>query len=82
MGFAGLVPNSKGRVLRSVEEGSSFVAGLFVVGWLKRGPTGIIGTNLIDADETVLPSFLADFASSRIQLLSAFKASMNMTYIV
>ncbi|GIL67445.1 hypothetical protein Vafri_20832 [Volvox africanus] len=27
--------------------------GLYVVGWLKRGPTGIIGTNLVDAEETV-----------------------------
>ena len=27
--------------------------GLFVCGWLKRGPTGIIGTNLVDAEQTV-----------------------------
>ena len=27
--------------------------GLYVCGWLKRGPTGIIGTNLADAEETV-----------------------------
>eukprot|EP00884_Botryococcus_braunii_P002903 jgi/Botrbrau1/12613/Bobra.0169s0140.1 len=27
--------------------------GLYVCGWLKRGPTGIIGTNLVDAEETV-----------------------------
>jgi adrenodoxin-NADP+ reductase len=26
---------------------------LYVCGWLKRGPTGIIGTNLTDAEETV-----------------------------
>eukprot|EP00983_Pelagomonas_calceolata_P096567 1158140-Pelagomonas_calceolata.AAC.11 len=26
---------------------------LYVVGWLKRGPSGIIGTNAVDADETV-----------------------------
>jgi adrenodoxin-NADP+ reductase len=24
-----------------------------VCGWLKRGPTGIIGTNLLDAEETI-----------------------------
>jgi adrenodoxin-NADP+ reductase len=29
------------------------VPGLFVCGWLKRGPTGIIGTNLLDAEQTV-----------------------------
>ncbi|KAG2439802.1 hypothetical protein HYH02_010437 [Chlamydomonas schloesseri] len=27
-------------------------SGMYVVGWLKRGPTGIIGTNLVDAEET------------------------------
>jgi adrenodoxin-NADP+ reductase len=26
---------------------------LFVTGWIKRGPTGIIGTNIMDAKETV-----------------------------
>lgn len=29
------------------------VAGLYASGWLKRGPTGIIGTNINDARETV-----------------------------
>ncbi|GIL84169.1 hypothetical protein Vretimale_15819 [Volvox reticuliferus] len=41
----------------SAEGGPDEVAaanvGLYVVGWLKRGPTGIIGTNLVDAEETV-----------------------------
>lgn len=31
----------------------SAVPGLYVCGWLKRGPTGTIGTNLTDAEETV-----------------------------
>ena len=26
---------------------------LFAVGWIKRGPTGIIGSNIVDAKETV-----------------------------
>ena len=26
---------------------------LFVTGWIKRGPTGIIGTNIVDAKDTV-----------------------------
>jgi len=54
--LAGLVPNSMGRVLSNMEQGSSVEAGLFVVGWLKRGPTGIIGDNVIDADDTVILS--------------------------
>lgn len=32
--------------------------GLYVVGWLKRGPTGIIGTNLHDAEDTVSLSLM------------------------
>jgi ferredoxin/flavodoxin---NADP+ reductase len=29
------------------------VPGLYAVGWIKRGPTGVIGTNRSDAVETV-----------------------------
>jgi adrenodoxin-NADP+ reductase len=32
---------------------SSGLGGLYVSGWLKRGPTGIIGTNIVDAKDTV-----------------------------
>jgi adrenodoxin-NADP+ reductase len=35
------------------EENPVPVPGLFVCGWLKRGPSGIIGTNLVDAEQTV-----------------------------
>jgi ferredoxin--NADP+ reductase len=38
------------------------VPGLFATGWIKRGPTGIIGTNKPDAVATV-QSILADLAS-------------------
>ena len=31
--------------------------GLYCAGWLKRGPSGIIGTNIIDARETVAAIF-------------------------
>jgi adrenodoxin-NADP+ reductase len=55
---SGVVPNQLGRVLShegasTSAEHAADVRGLYVVGWLKRGPTGIIGTNLIDAEETV-----------------------------
>lgn len=40
-----VVPNVAGRV-----EG---MAGTYVAGWIKRGPTGFIGTNKTDATETV-----------------------------
>jgi ferredoxin/flavodoxin---NADP+ reductase len=44
-----VIPNDRGRVLADREP----VRGEYVVGWIKRGPTGIIGTNKRDAQETV-----------------------------
>ncbi|CAO2822880.1 unnamed protein product [Amaranthus hypochondriacus] len=50
----GVVPNSRGRVLRSASGDDMLLEeGLYVCGWLKRGPTGIIATNLYCAEETV-----------------------------
>ncbi len=39
----GVIPNERGRV----------EAGLYCAGWIKRGPTGVIGTNKKDATETI-----------------------------
>ncbi len=47
----GLIPNDGGRVV-SADTGA-LVPGLYVSGWIKRGPSGIIGTNKPDAGETV-----------------------------
>ncbi|WP_253258148.1 hypothetical protein [Pseudonocardia sp. N23] len=44
----GIVPNDRGRVVADGEP----VPGTFVTGWLKRGPTGIIGTNKPAGAET------------------------------
>jgi ferredoxin--NADP+ reductase len=52
------VPNEAGRVLGP---DSQPLPGEYVAGWLKRGPTGVIGTNKSDAAETVR-SLLADLA--------------------
>jgi ferredoxin/flavodoxin---NADP+ reductase len=52
---SGTVPHDAGRVL---VDGVP-MPGVYVAGWLKRGPTGIIGTNKPDATETVA-SLLAD----------------------
>eukprot|EP00268_Persea_americana_P038081 TRINITY_DN3773_c0_g1_i14.p1 TRINITY_DN3773_c0_g1~~TRINITY_DN3773_c0_g1_i14.p1 ORF type:complete len:110 (+),score=18.96 TRINITY_DN3773_c0_g1_i14:4879-5208(+) len=49
----GGVPNIQGRVLSDKSEHAILEKGLYVTGWLKRGPTGIIGTNLFCAEETV-----------------------------
>lgn len=53
----GTVPNEAGRVLRDGVPS----AGEYVAGWIKRGPTGVIGTNRPCAKETVT-SLLADAA--------------------
>jgi len=52
------VPNADGRVLGP---GGAPLPGEYVAGWLKRGPTGVIGTNKSDAAQTVR-SLLADLA--------------------
>jgi ferredoxin/flavodoxin---NADP+ reductase len=46
-----VVPNDRGRVL-TARDGEP-VAGWYVAGWIKRGPTGVIGTNKACAVETV-----------------------------
>jgi ferredoxin/flavodoxin---NADP+ reductase len=45
-----VLPNERGRVL--TPDGDP-LAGVYAVGWIKRGPTGILGTNKRDAEETV-----------------------------
>ena len=45
----GILTNTHGLVDPSTDE----LGGLFVSGWLKRGPSGIIGTNIPDAKDTV-----------------------------
>lgn len=40
----GVVPSDDGRVL----DGGTVIPGLYAVGWIKRGPTGVIGTNKPD----------------------------------
>ena len=45
-----ILPNDGGRVL--TPDGDQ-LPGVYAVGWIKRGPTGILGTNKRDAEETV-----------------------------
>lgn len=45
-----------------VTDGSSVLPGLYVTGWIKRGPSGVVGTNRRCALETVT-SILADVAA-------------------
>jgi ferredoxin--NADP+ reductase len=45
-----VLPNDRGRVLTS--DGAPLPS-VYAVGWIKRGPTGILGTNKRDAQETI-----------------------------
>ncbi len=46
----GTIRNDRGRVL---DDGGEPLPQVYCAGWIKRGPTGIIGTNKKDATETV-----------------------------
>jgi ferredoxin--NADP+ reductase len=46
----GLIRNEGGRVC---DESGAHCGGEYVVGWIKRGPSGVIGTNKKDAADTV-----------------------------
>lgn len=57
----GVIPNTKGRVLES----GAPIPGLYVSGWIKRGPSGVIGNNKADSVETV-NALLEDAASGAL----------------
>ena len=50
-----VIPNDRGRV----------AAGVYTAGWVKRGPSGVIGTNKVCAAETVR-ALLEDHAAGRL----------------
>ncbi|MGE4361482.1 MAG: NADP oxidoreductase, partial [Mycolicibacterium sp.] len=54
---AGTIPHTDGRVAGSRNE--------YVVGWIKRGPTGVIGSNKKDSADTV-DTLLADLAAAEL----------------
>lgn len=55
-----VIRNQAGRV---IDEDGRQVPGLYTAGWIKRGPTGVIGTNKPDAVETVA-SLLTDLVGT------------------
>lgn len=57
----GVIPNVSGRV---IDDQGQPVTGLYVVGWIKRGPSGVIGSNKTDAKETVT-GMIEDAAAGR-----------------
>ncbi len=84
----GLIPNEAGRVVE-MQDGEQ-LPGHYAVGWIKRGPSGVIGTNKKDALETV-SSLIEDLEAGRVperppvepsieELLSA-RAGDHVTYL-
>ncbi len=57
----GVIPGEHGRVTGP----DGRCPGEYAVGWIKRGPTGVIGTNKKDAQETV-DAILEDLAAGRL----------------
>lgn len=58
----GVIPNDGGRVLEPATKEP--LLGQYTAGWIKRGPTGVIGTNKPDAAETV-ENMLSDARAGR-----------------
>jgi ferredoxin--NADP+ reductase len=69
----GTIPNERGRVL---DGDGTPVAGLYCAGWIKRGPSGVIGTNKKDAAETV-ELLLEDAAAGRLERTGATAAQVD-----
>lgn len=61
---SGTLPHSAGRIV-DPDSGDSLI-GLYCSGWIKRGATGMIGTNKVDAAETV-EALLHDFEAGQLQ---------------
>ena len=64
----GIIPSDQGRVLG--RRGESNGTGEYVAGWIKRGPTGLIGTNKGDSAETVR-SMMEDIRGREARPISA-----------
>ncbi len=60
---AAVIPNEAGRV--TDPHSGERLPGEYVVGWIKRGPSGVIGTNKKDAQETV-DAIFADLAANNV----------------
>ncbi len=69
----GTIPNDRGRVLDA--DGAPLV-GVYCAGWIKRGPSGVIGTNKKDATETV-DLLLEDVAAGRLEPKGATAAAVD-----
>ncbi|AHH19881.1 putative ferredoxin/ferredoxin--NADP reductase [Nocardia nova SH22a] len=70
---AGTVPHRDGRV---TDIDGTTVPGAYVAGWIKRGPSGVIGTNRYCSQETVY-ALVEDFAAGRLRTPSRSRADLD-----
>jgi ferredoxin--NADP+ reductase len=73
----GTIRNQRGRV---VDADGNHVAATYCAGWIKRGPTGIIGTNKKDATETVA-QLLEDLEEGRVSHREEVTADAVETFL-
>jgi len=73
----GTIRNERGRV---VDAGGCHIAATYCAGWIKRGPTGIIGTNKKDATETVA-QLLEDLQEGRLSHREEVTADAVETFL-
>ena len=75
----GVIANAQGRVLQAGADEP--LTGIYASGWIKRGPTGVIGTNKSDALETV-KCMVADAAGGKVlePTGTAVEAAANLVH--
>ncbi|MEV6767709.1 FAD-dependent oxidoreductase [Nocardia sp. NPDC051030] len=69
---SGVIPNEHGQVLADGVP----VQGVYVSGWIKRGPRGVIGSNRVDSQETV-DKLIEDFVAGRLAAPAAGRAALE-----
>ncbi|MGW4351181.1 FAD-dependent oxidoreductase [Nocardia sp. NPDC004582] len=68
----GVIPNDKGRVLADGDP----VQGVYVSGWIKRGPRGVIGSNRVDSTETV-DQIIEDYTNGKLAAPQGDRAALD-----
>ncbi|MGW5755755.1 4Fe-4S binding protein [Nocardia rhamnosiphila] len=68
-----VVPNEHGRVIGA--DGRP-LTGVYVSGWIKRGPRGVIGSNRVDSEETV-EGLIADFIAGKLAAPTADRDALR-----
>ncbi|MGO4649142.1 FAD-dependent oxidoreductase [Nocardia sp. 2YAB30] len=69
----GVVPNEHGRVIGA--DGIP-ISGVYVSGWIKRGPRGVIGSNRVDSEETV-EQLISDFTTGKLGVPQGDRAALK-----